>query len=342
MAVGQKDEILPISSSMESPPVNWLCKWTHRNIKMDADRSTPCPTGETVSDAALPTYVLITPARDEIRNIERTILSVVAQTHRPLKWVIVSDGSTDGTDQLVRKYCERHEWIELLRTPERKERTFAGKVNAFALGYACVKELPFVLVGSLDADISFDAYFYYSLISKFRENPRLGIGGTRFYENDASYDFRFSSDDHVSGWCQLFRRACFEDIGGYTAVKGGGIDVIAVLSARMRGWQTKTFTEIVATHHRTMGTAGGGGSVLKARFKDGKKDYFLGAHPIWEIARIAYQMSKRPFIIGGSLLFLGYFSSAIMRLERPIPKEMVQFRRNDQLRRLRAFINKIL
>src|SRR5713226_2087030 len=103
----------------------------------------------------LPSYVLITPARNEAQYIELTIKSVVAQTVRPLKWVIVSDGSTDGTDDIVRKYTTDHSWIELVRMPERPERHFAGKVHAFNAGYARLREQEYDVIGSLDADISF-------------------------------------------------------------------------------------------------------------------------------------------------------------------------------------------
>src|SRR6266436_8272881 len=105
---------------------------------------------------SLPTYMLITPARNEAQFIELTIKSVVAQTVRPLKWVIVSDGSTDGTDDIVAKYAAEHDWIELVRMPERRERHFAGKVYAFNAGYAKVKGLDYQIIGSLDADMSFD------------------------------------------------------------------------------------------------------------------------------------------------------------------------------------------
>src|SRR6516162_11731394 len=100
-------------------------------------------------------YVLITPVRDEVRFIDLTIKSVVAQTVRPLKWIIVSDGSTDGTDDVVRKYQPENPWIELVRMPERRERHFAGKVYAFNAGYERVKALPYDVIGSLDGDLSF-------------------------------------------------------------------------------------------------------------------------------------------------------------------------------------------
>jgi biofilm PGA synthesis N-glycosyltransferase PgaC len=287
-----------------------------------------------------PNYVLITAARNERDNIEKTIKSVVAQTARPYRWIVVSDGSTDGTDELVQKYCLENEWIELLRNVPREERHFGGKVEAFNLGYAHIKALPFDLIGNLDADLSFDKDFFAYLLDKFAENPLLGIAGAPFVEGDRSYDFRFSSIDHVSGACQLFRRECYDEIGGYTPVKAGGIDVIAVLRARMRGWQTKTFTEVHYLHHRKMGTAKE--SPLKARYRDGQKDYALGAHPVWVVFRSVYQMSKRPYVLSGVLLFMGYIVSMTRGVPRPISKELMKFRRDDQLLRLRAVIMKPL
>src|SRR5664280_392705 len=114
----------------------------------------------------LPTYVLISPARNEAQFIALTIKSVVSQTARPLKWVIVSDGSTDGTDDIVRKYTADHPWIELVRMPERRERHFAGKVYAFNAGYARMEDISYDVVGSLDADISFDEDYFSFLLGK--------------------------------------------------------------------------------------------------------------------------------------------------------------------------------
>src|ERR1700674_2023700 len=125
----------------------------------------------------LPTYVLITPARNEAAFIELTIKSVVGQTFRPAKWAIVSDGSTDGTDDIVNKYAAEHAWIELVRMPERKERNFAGKAYAFNAGYAKLKELDYDVIGNLDADITFDEEYFEFLIQKFAENPQLGVAG---------------------------------------------------------------------------------------------------------------------------------------------------------------------
>jgi glycosyltransferase involved in cell wall biosynthesis len=284
-----------------------------------------------------PSYVLITPARNEAEFLELTIQSVVAQTVRPVKWVIVSDGSTDGTDQLVEKYAAQNPWIELLRMPERKERHFAGKIHAFNAGYAKVRELSWEMIGSMDADISFDRDYFSFLLQEMAKDPALGLVGTPFREKSGqTYDYRFVNIEHVSGACQLFRRECFEDIGGYVPVKGGGVDHIAVVTARMKGWKTRTFTDMTCLHHRPMGAALSG--ELIARFKFGIRDYAFGNHPLWEPFRVLYQFTKRPFILGGVFLLSGYVWACLRRTERPVSRELVAFQRREQMQRLRKLI----
>jgi biofilm PGA synthesis N-glycosyltransferase PgaC len=281
-------------------------------------------------------YVLITPARNEAQSIELTIKSVVAQTIRPIKWVIVSDGSTDETDDIVGKYVAEYPWIELVRMPDRHERHFAGKVHAFNAGYAKVRQLDYEVIGNLDADISFDEGYFSLLLLKMSENPELGLVGTPFKDGpNAIYDYRFVSIEHVSGACQLFRRECFEQIGGYVPVKGGCIDHIAVISARMKGWKTRTFTDKVSLHHRQMGTAQDG--VLTARFRNGRKDYVIGNHPVWELCRVAYQITKKPLVLGGLMLMSGYVWAMIRQVPRPVSTELVTFYRREQMGRLRKF-----
>ena len=287
------------------------------------------------------TYVLITPARNEATFIELTIRSVVGQTVRPAKWVIVSDGSTDGTDNVVKKYAAQHDWIELVRQPQRMERHFAGKAAAFNAGYARVKDLEYEVIGNLDADISFDEDYFAFLMSKFAENPRLGVAGTPYQEGNATtYDYRFASIEDVAGACQMFRRACFEAIDGYRPVRSGGIDLIAVLSARAKGWQTRTFTEKVCLHHRKSGSAQHTG--MCARLHRGRKDYLLGSHPAWEVFRSIHQMKNRPYIVGGSLILVGYVWTMLRRVERAIPEELVELRRNDQMQRLKGIFRRTL
>lgn len=306
---------------------------------MRGDSRVPMASNREKEQNYLPSFVLITPARNEAAFIELTIKSMIAQTVLPLKWVIVSDGSTDGTDDIVKKYSSEYKWIELVRMPEREERNFAGKVHAFNAGYARVKDLKFDIVGSLDADISFEEDYFSFLMGKFAGDSQLGVGGTPFREGSRQYDYRFTSIEHVSGACQLFRRVCFESIGGYKPIKGGGIDWTAVTTARMKGWKTRTFTEKVCTHHRKIGT--GKSKQLIASFRFGIQDYYLGGHPLWEIFRSIYQMKKKPYIVCGSLLLVGFYWAMLTRVEKVVPKELETFRRKEQMRRLGTLFKKL-
>jgi biofilm PGA synthesis N-glycosyltransferase PgaC len=285
----------------------------------------------------LPSYVLVTPARNEAHFIEATIKSVVAQTVPPLKWVIVSDGSTDGTDEIVSRYAVAYEWIELLRMPERKERHFAGKVYAFSAGKARVDALPYEVIASLDADITFEKDYFEFLLGKLAADRLLGVVGTPYVEkNGESFDYKFTSIDHVSGACQVFRRACYEGIGGYVPVKVGTIDCIAVITARFKGWKTRTFTDKVSQHHRKVGTAQRG--PMKANYYTGVMDYAMGNHPLWQLFRTAYQMTKKPLLLRGLALGTGYFSAVIRHAERPVSAELMAFHRREQMERLKSRI----
>jgi glycosyltransferase involved in cell wall biosynthesis len=275
-------------------------------------------------------YVLITPARNEEGFIEQTIRSVIAQTVRPRKWIIVSDGSTDHTDEIVREYTTEHSWIELVRMPEHRDRHFAAKVQCFNAGAERVQGESF---GNLDADITFGPDYFEYLLSKFAGDLQLGVAGTPFVEGTTAYDYRFTAVEHVSGACQLFRRECFEQIGGYAQVKGGGIDWIAVTTARMKGWKTRTFVERVCHHHRPMGTASAG--KLRANFQLGRQDYYLGGHFLWQLFRACYQMARRPYVVGGLSLLVGYLWSWIKGGERPVSPELIRFHRLEQMQRLK-------
>ena len=202
-------------------------------------------------------YVLITPAHNEETFITKTLDSMVAQTALPERWVIVDDGSDDRTAEIVARYAERHPWIELVRRPRSLDRNFAGKVHAFNAGLQRVEGLQFDVIGNLDADLSFEADYLSFLMQKFDQDPTLGVAGTPFTE-DGGYDTArdsFEGENYVAGGCQLFRYRCFQEIGGYVANRAGGVDWIAVMSARMKGWKVRSFPEKRFHHYRSLGTA---------------------------------------------------------------------------------------
>ena len=163
------------------------------------------------------TYVLITSARNEERFITKTLDSMVAQTVLPERWVIVDDGSTDHTAEIVESYAERHPWIELVRRVRDRDRHFASKAHAVNTGLERANSLQFEILGNLDADVSFGPDYMEFLMQRFSEDPDLGVAGTPFTQEghyDSSKD-SFEGENYVAGPCQLFRRECFQEIGGY-------------------------------------------------------------------------------------------------------------------------------
>jgi poly-beta-1,6-N-acetyl-D-glucosamine synthase len=287
-------------------------------------------------------YVLITPAHNEEAFIDKTLASMVAQTVLPERWVIVDDGSSDRTAEIIQRYARRFSWIRLVQCPPRLDRSFAGKVRAFNAGLEHVQSVPFEAIGNLDADLSFEPDYLEFLIGKFAEDPQLGVAGTPFTE-DSGYDTArdsFEGENHVAGGCQLFRRQCFEDVGGYIPNPAGGIDWIAVTTARMKGWQTRSFPEKRFHHYRTLGTAGR--SSMAASFSYGEKDYYLGGSPVWQLFRVAYRMTKRPVLIDGFALLSGYCWAALRGIERPVSSELMRFHRPEQMKKLGAILRTLL
>ncbi len=287
-------------------------------------------------------YILITPAHNEEKFIEKTIGSMIHQTLLPARWVIVDDGSTDKTSDIVSRYLPEHSWIELVRRPQRLDRSFAGKVKAFNAGYERVNGLQYEVIGNLDADISFEEDHFEFLTRQFSEDPALGVAGTVFREEGGYRSERdsFEGHKHVSGQCQLFRRQCWEQIGGYIPHRAGGIDDMAVTTARMMGWKTRSFREKSFFHHRHLGTADRG--TVAALFAYGERDYYLGGHVVWEMFRVAYRAVKPPYIVGGVVVGLGYGWAMLRRLKRPVSRELMRFHRKEQMRKLTAILKSIL
>jgi glycosyltransferase involved in cell wall biosynthesis len=292
------------------------------------------------------TYALITPARNEAAFIEQTIRSVIAQTALPRRWIIVSDGSTDDTDEIVQRYAREHDWIELLRMPERRDRQFAAKAHAFNTGYVLLAGVAYDIIGNLDADITCEPDYFSFLLSRFQLCPELGVAGTPFVEdhgrlNHHSYAHQFANSTHVSGACQMFRKECFEQVGGYVPVKVGAVDWIAVTTARMKGWQTRTFTEKVCFHHRKLGVGSGSHGKLRMRFHYGRKAYYVGGHPLWECLRALFQVREKPFVLGGLWFIAGYVWAALHRSERTVSNELMCFHRAEQMARLRQIFSRL-
>jgi hypothetical protein len=179
-------------------------------------------------------------------------------------------------------------------------------------------------------------------MNKFAQDPRLGVAGTPFTE-DGGYDtalHSFEGENYVAGGCQLFRYQCFQEIGGYVANKAGGVDWIAVMSARMKGWKVRSFPEKRFHHHRSLGTAERG--YVGAMFQYGERAYYLGGSPIWHTCRCLFRMTRKPFVTGGASLMAGYIYAALRRTKRPVSREMIRFHRKEQMHKLGAICKAVL
>jgi len=281
-------------------------------------------------------YVLITPARNEEQYIRKTIEAVISQTLLPRRWIIVSDGSTDRTDAIVSEYLPGRPWMQLIRREKQSERNFASKAASVNAGLKALETVEYDVVGNLDADITFGSTYFESLMERFAADPELGVAGSAFVDDSMKYNYDFVGIEHVSGMCQLFRRKCFAQIGGYQHIPGGGVDLVAVTTARMKGWKTRTFTDLSCRHHRKMGTSLSG--PIRLHYRYGAEDYYLGSHPLWEILRCVRHLSDRPLILSSLSLLAGYSVSYIRRIPRPVPEEFVRFRRREQMTRLKRIV----
>ena len=280
-------------------------------------------------------YVLITAARNEERFIGITLDAVVQQTVKPVRWMIVSDGSTDRTDDIVAAFAEKHDFIKLVRREHGSGRDFGAKAMAFDMGYRLLKGVPHEYVGNLDSDVSFGTDFYEQILQCFEADSRLGLaGGVRYDLMGGSFQAVKAAENSVGGPFQTFRRQCFEDIGGYRALPCGGIDSVAETMARMHGWKVRSFPHIKAYHHRCTGTAETG--YLRSRFKAGVRDYLLGYHPLFETLRIIRRSLEPPVIVGSSFWLSGFIWAAMKQMPRPVPDDFVRYLRSEQKRRMQG------
>jgi hypothetical protein len=284
--------------------------------------------------SSVPSYVLLTAAHNEADFIRRTIESVTAQTILPRRWIIVSDGSTDGTDEVVQSYCKRHNFIQLLRVDQSEPRGVIRKVKALAIAFRSMRDLRFNFVGNLDADVCLDPAYFETLMERFAANQALGISGGMIYERGKSgFKERLSNrTSSVAHAAQLVRRECFEAIGGYVALKYGGEDWFAEISARMRGWEVHAFSDLKIMHYRA---TGGADHMLQHCLRQGKMDFSMGSHICFEILKCARRIPERPVLIGAGARMLGFLGHYFKQEPKLVPVEFSQFLRNEQMSRLK-------
>lgn len=278
-------------------------------------------------------YVLITPAHNEEAFIERTIQSVVNQTVRPLKWVVVSDGSTDGTREIVERHARQEDFIGLVHVERPEGRHFANKVRAFNHGLAELTGLDFDCIGNLDSDIALESNYFETILGELEKDSDLGIaGGMVSSKIGGIYVSQDVALDSVAGAVQLFRRRCFEEIGGYLALPHGGIDAAAEITARMMGWKVRTFPEVRVLEHRRTGTATA--RPLASRVKEGRRLYSLGYGFLFYCFRCLRRSMDRPRFIGSAAAMFGYLASLSKRDPIVLPTNVVKYLQAEQRRKL--------
>jgi len=285
------------------------------------------------------TYVLMTPARNEEANIQRVLETVAAQTVRPMRWVIVDDGSTDRTPERVDAFSKSHDFITLIRREHGDDRTFASKANALQNAYNSIADLDFQFIGNLDADIALPTDYYEGMLAEFARSPELGLAGGMIHDVvDGRLICHTSSLNSVAGAVQLFRREVYEANGGYKPCRTGGIDTVAEVTTRMHGWRVQTFPEWVVRHHRVMGRAVHG--TLEACWRVGRKDYMLGYHPLFYLLMSASRLFERPYIVGSTLRWCAYCWQWVCGRRPAQSDEFVRFLRNEQLTRIRSALRR--
>jgi len=287
-------------------------------------------------------YVLITPAYNEEGNIERVINSIIAQTILPQKWLIINDGSTDGTDEVIKRYEARNDFIMSLRLKREDVRSYYDHRTCVVLiGYERIKKLDFDFLGVLDADITLEPTYYECILAEFDRNPRLGLA-SGIYVNKVRGQIRkvVRDPDEIStpGALQMFRRECYEGIGGYIPLKYGGDDSLAEIMARMDGWETKHFPQYQAIQYRTTGTSEGT-HLLVARYRGGQAEYVLGTHPLFALAKSFRRVFlEKPFLLASMARLSGFLSGYyLVGRNREVPDEVVSFVQREQMQRLRTW-----
>lgn len=281
-----------------------------------------------------PRYVVVTPARNEAANLGHTIDSMVAQVHRPDRWVIVDDGSTDATGALIDTAARLHPWIVALHRPDRGHRQQGGGViDTFYDGYRSVAAEPWDFLVKFDADLSFAPDYFARCLEHFAREPDLGIGGGLICHGPPGRLARESAGDpefHVRGATKIYRRACWRDIGGL--VHAPGWDTIDELKANMLGWRTRTFADVPLRHHRRTGTADG---TWRTQVKFGLANYITGYHPLFMALKCLRRCARPPYLLGACGLLWGYCTGYLRKLPPVDDPALIRYVRRQQLNKLR-------
>lgn len=276
-------------------------------------------------------YVVVTPVRDEEMYLPLTIESMARQTILPAQWVIVNDGSKDGTARIIDEAVREYPWIRAVHRGDRGFRKWgAGIIEAFYDGYNALEVTDWEFMSKLDGDLSFEPDYFERTFSKFRHNPKLGIGGGVLYHYENGRKVLENHPKfHVRGGVKIYRKDCWQALGGLWV--GPGSDTVDEVKANMLGWESSSFFDIHMIHHRVTGSSWGkwGGLV-----KDGKIDYVTGYHPLFLTAKSVVRLKQRPYLLRSLGLLYGYISASMQRIPRVDDLSVIRYLRQQQLARL--------
>ena len=276
-------------------------------------------------------YVVVTPVRDEEKFLDAAIRSVAAQTVRPTEWVIVDDGSTDGTASILDRFAEEFPWIRAVHRANRGYRKAGGGVmEAFFDGFDRLECQDWDFIVKLDGDLIPETDYFARCFERFSQQPRLGIGGgTIYYDVDGDVLVEGSPRFHVRGATKIYRRECWDGIGGLW--KAPGWDTIDEMKAQMLGWSTESFPDVKLLHLRKTGTAE---SPWADAVKSGLARYIAGYHPLFMMASCSKRMFYKPYFTGSLALFVGFLKGYVKHIPQVDDPALIQFVRDQQLRRL--------
>lgn len=282
-------------------------------------------------------YVLLTAAKDEESCIDETIHLVLRQTVKPVAWLIIDDGSSDQTAAIIERFAAEYPFIKLYSSKSRDGRNFGSQYKAIQAAYELAKPLEFEFIGVLDADTAPEQVDYYeSLLKEFKEGSRLGMASGFVYERPhGNWESRKdNSEDSTAGSGVIFRRACFEEIGGYIPLQHGGSDWLAQIDAKMKGWKILTRPDLHILHFRPTSSAGG---ILRGKFRAGLMDASFGSHPLFEFFKCVRRVVSPPVLLGSGLRLSGYLWWLAIGRKPIISAEQVAFLRQEQLAKLRTW-----
>jgi poly-beta-1,6-N-acetyl-D-glucosamine synthase len=276
-------------------------------------------------------YVVITPVRDEKEHLASTIESMLRQTALPREWVIVDDGSTDGTAKILDDCAARYPWITAVHRPDRGFRkSGGGVVEAFYHGYGALSLNEWDFIVKFDGDLSFEPTYFEACLGEFDQDSKLGIGGGIIcYVENGRKVFENTPSFHVRGATKIYRRACWDGIGGL--IHAPGWDTFDEVKANSLGWTTKSFPGLHLVHQRVTGAADGH---WRTSAKYGRANYICGYHPLFMMAKCIARVPQRPFLIGAIGLLYGFCSGYLTNVKQVDDWRTIAYLRRQQMRRL--------